>query len=97
MREFINLIQSLSEGVGKLSPGEFKNRPNRYETFINKIKKRKCLYRQYRQMSSASKQRSVARRKRNLLGVAFGTNKNYSTNINCDAWSTQYGNIFTEL
>ena len=38
MREFINLIQSLSEGVGKLSPGEFKNRPKRYETFINKIK-----------------------------------------------------------
>lgn len=37
MREFINLIQQLSEGVGKLSPGEFKNRPKRYEAFINKI------------------------------------------------------------
>ena len=37
MREYINLIQQLSEGVGKLSPGEFKNRPKRYEAFINKI------------------------------------------------------------
>lgn len=38
MREYINLIQQLSEGVGKLSPGEFKNRPKRYKTFIDKIK-----------------------------------------------------------
>jgi hypothetical protein len=38
MREYINLIQRLSEGVGKLSPGEFKNRPKRYKTFIDKIK-----------------------------------------------------------
>ena len=37
MRELIDLLQILSEGVGKLSPGEFKNRPKRYETFINKI------------------------------------------------------------
>ena len=37
MRDLIDLVQTLSEGVGKLSPGEFKNRPKRYETFINKI------------------------------------------------------------
>jgi hypothetical protein len=37
MRELIDLLQTLTEGVGKLSPGEFKNRPKRYETFINKI------------------------------------------------------------
>jgi hypothetical protein len=37
MRDLLDLIQILSEGVGKLSPGEFKNRPKRFETFINKI------------------------------------------------------------
>lgn len=37
MRDLIDLIQYLSEGVGKLAPGEFKNRPKRFETFINKI------------------------------------------------------------
>ena len=37
MRELIDLLNILSEGVGKLSPGEFKARPKRFETFINKI------------------------------------------------------------
>ena len=38
MRDLIDLLNVISEGVGKLSPGEFKNRPKRFETFINKIK-----------------------------------------------------------
>jgi hypothetical protein len=38
MRDLIDLVQQLSEGVGKLAPSEFKNRPKRFETFIDKIK-----------------------------------------------------------
>lgn len=37
MRDLINIIEMLSEGIN-LAPNEFKNRPNRYKTFINKIR-----------------------------------------------------------
>lgn len=40
MRDLINLIQNISEGVGKLSAGEINNRPGRFEKFIDKIKRR---------------------------------------------------------
>ena len=43
MREYINLIQNLSEGTGivGLSPGEITKYPQRFETFISYIKGRK--------------------------------------------------------
>jgi len=37
MRDLINIIEMLSEGV-TLAASEFKNRPNRYKAFIDKIK-----------------------------------------------------------
>lgn len=40
MRNLINLIQNITEGVGKLSASEITNRPGRFEKFIEKIKAR---------------------------------------------------------
>lgn len=43
MRDLLTVLDTLSEasGVGNLAPGEFKMRPKRFETFINKIKGKK--------------------------------------------------------
>ena len=41
MRNLINLLQTINEGVGKLSAGEINNRAGRFEKFIEKIKARR--------------------------------------------------------